>query len=448
MLAEPRPLLDRLKPPFLIHPAMLKALQALVPALSQPARRDLVEQIVSLPPVTDQLNAQSWARVVAALPSSCWTDSDVAGAAARAGEHQTALEYALLASVAPHLPQMRTRLLDEAASDRYPAIDALGDVGNLPPERAAELLPVTLGHLAGQQDGDLPAGWGGFGGTDWAWWLAALNLNFPDIADWNALLDHLRDPTTHPARLTATLRLLVGHINQIPPDRLPQLRDAVDQLPQRHLHPWGQQASDDTIRWASAVLHNATGDDPVPQLLAGTPSDRSHAALLIGRRTDDALLPVLTTLAYDHDHDTDVRAAAAHAAGRWAAQHANHPVHQLLDHLLTDPGTRIAHHLTTGLRTATDPSTTSRPHQAALLAHRSARVGQAAQHLVPSNTSSGCGPLADRRRRGHRRDGRRPDVERGPTVEIHRQPPLIDREHGRRTTWLSHITLTSPEYTP
>lgn len=378
LLADPSGLEKQLHPTFRAQVDMLKAVRGLVASVSRTARRDLVEQIVTLTPEKDQLNAQRWAGVIAALPRSCWTPTIAARAAARAGEHDWPLEYALLAVASPHLPQVRERLLEEAINNHFAAVDALGEVRDIPLDRADQLLHLSLANLAvARSDAEATGGYA-FGGTDWNWWLAVLSICFPDLADWDGLIGQISHPLTHPAHLTRTFQLLASHTQDIPVDRLSALADAVDQrklLPD----PWGGTGVE-AARWASLALRDAAGhDDVVPHLLMGSPDDRQNAALLIGRRRDRTWLPALVALAFDSN--IAVRAVAAHAVGHWASREPGiDQLHLLIDRFIDDPGTRIARRMMNGIDREAEPMGWAQ-HSNRLLTHQSAAVRRDARDL-------------------------------------------------------------------
>ena len=377
MIADTEGFEARLRPPYLIYPAVLNAVGALLEAAGEDARQAVVGQILSLAPERDQLAALSWARVVAALPRHCWTEQTAAVAAARANDHETTLEYALLAVAAPHQPIVKARLLDEATQGEGAAVDALGRIADIPPNDASELLGIVLDQIGRQHTEAETIGYT-FGGSEWAWWLTALNIEFPSIADWSALREEISSPSAHPGHLTSALLLIGARTTDIPPAELSALRQAVDGLRQRPLHPWGSAQLDRAIAWASLTLHEAegVGKDRVPALLSGTADDRQNAVLLLGRRRDTQPA-LLAALAFDADHD--VRATAAHAVGEQLGHHPDdEDLHRTIAMLLADPGTRVARNLVQGVPHLDAPYALGR-HQSLLSQHLSAKVRRSAQ---------------------------------------------------------------------
>jgi hypothetical protein len=125
-LEDPAAYTERLRPSFGEY-SVLRAVRSLMPAAGDATRRAVVGRVLGLADQQDQLTAKGWAGVVSAGPSY-WTVDDAHEAAMRAGDHHWELQYALLRIAAPHMPEVMTRLLSEAARGDSKAFDALGDV--------------------------------------------------------------------------------------------------------------------------------------------------------------------------------------------------------------------------------------------------------------------------------------------------------------------------------
>jgi hypothetical protein len=125
-LEDPAAYTERLRPSFGEY-SVLRAVRWLMPAAGDATRRAVVGRVLGLAGQQDQLTAKGWAGVVSAGPSY-WTVDDAHEAAMRAGDHHWELQYALLRIAAPHVPEVMTRLLSEAARGDSKAFDALGDV--------------------------------------------------------------------------------------------------------------------------------------------------------------------------------------------------------------------------------------------------------------------------------------------------------------------------------
>jgi HEAT repeat protein len=152
---------------------------------------------------------------------------------------------------------------------------------------------------------------------------------------------------------------------------------------ERPYDPWRITNFEAIVKWAFELLRESTGsrdDGRLFGLLKGTQSDRELAALLLGLREDPVQLPTLAALAFDPS--PIVRSGAAEALGLWAAQEVGgNPVHELLNDLLQDPGSRVAREVASGLSGATSRAAIA-PHEQALLTHISAQVRHRTRQLI------------------------------------------------------------------
>jgi HEAT repeat protein len=122
-------------------------------------------------------------------------------------------------------------------------------------------------------------------------------------------------------------------------------------------------------------------------LLRGTRADRELAAFLLGLREDPTQLPALAALAFDSS--PIVRSGAAEALGLWAVHEVGgNPVHELLNDLLQDPGTRVARGVASGLGGAISRAAIA-SHEEALLTHVSAQVRRRTRKLIDKLGSAG-----------------------------------------------------------
>jgi hypothetical protein len=378
----------RLRPSFGEH-SVLRAVRSLMPAAGDATRRAVVGHVLALGGQQDQLTAKGWAGVVSAEPTY-WTVEDAHEAAMRAGDHHWELEYPLLRIAAPHEPEVMARLLGEAAQGDVNAFAALGDVRDIPTPNASTLAEIAIAQLADQRERARSGAGYEIGGINWEWWLAAINLCHPAVANWSALLEHLNDPLAHPDQLTKSLHLLATHTADIPTELIPELSTAVEQMLERPYDPWRITNFEAIATWASELLRESTGnrdDGRIFALLIGTEADRELAALLLGLRENPAQLSTLAALAFDPS--PIVRSGAAEALGLWAAREVGgDQVHELLDDLLQDPGSRVARRVASGLSGAISRAAIA-PHEQALLTHGSAQVRHRTQQLIDMLGSAG-----------------------------------------------------------
>lgn len=361
--------------------AALAAIRGLVMAASPTVRRAIIDAILDLAPQSDHLLARQWHKVADAIPTGAWTAQDAERAATAAPRHHDELRYGLLGIAGRQMPSVKEALLDDAVPGNEQALAALGDLRTIPAHRAAELLELARMKIRQQQD-RARSGEGFTLGVDWGWWLTVLSICHPDIADWPAITDHLSSPDSHPSQLRLSVKIIGTHANEIPDQHRPAVAAALQGLTQSEPTDRLQQLWNgfgngddlyDAVKWSlSAISLLDTAEPHISDLLEGDASDRRIAAAIIAKTQDPALLPVLTALAYYPE--PTVRFAAAEAFGYWASHRRDAPdaVHQIIDKLLTDPGTRVARGVLAGLRG--DDDAALRRHRDQLIQSRSARV--------------------------------------------------------------------------
>jgi hypothetical protein len=379
-LEDPAAYNERLRPSFHEY-SVLQVVRSLMSAAGEATRRTVIGHILALGGQQDQLTANGWAEVVSATSSS-WNAQDAHEATKGAGKHQSELEYALLRIAAPHEPEVMARLLREAARGDSKAFGALGDVRDIPAASVSTLIDIVIAQIVDQRERGR-AGVYELGGRDWGWWLAAINLCHPAAANWSALVEYFNDPSVYPDQLTRSLHLLATRTADIPRELIPELSTAVQHMLKRPDHEESITNFEEIAKWTFEVLREAAGsrdDGRLFALLRGTPADRELAALLLGLREDASQLPALAALAFDPSNI--VRSGAAEALSLWAAHDVGgSPVHELLNDLLHDPGTRIARRVVAGLSQVTSRVALA-PHEHALLAHVSAQVRHRTRRLI------------------------------------------------------------------
>jgi HEAT repeat protein len=155
-------------------------------------------------------------------------------------------------------------------------------------------------------------------------------------------------------------------------------------------HAWSLTNSEAIAKLTSELLREFTrsrDDGRLLALLRGTRADRELAAFLLGLREDPTQLPALAALAFDSS--PIVRSGAAEALGLWAVHEVGgNPVHELLNDLLQDPGTRVARGVASGLGGAISRAAIA-SHEEALLTHVSAQVRRRTRKLIDKLGSAG-----------------------------------------------------------
>ena len=99
-----------------------------------------------MPPITNQISATSWARVIRQLDVAAWTAGSASRAWARAqGDHET-LRYPLLGVAAAFHDDARQSLFADIRSGSADALSAFGNVRDLAPDVAAQAIYLRQPH--------------------------------------------------------------------------------------------------------------------------------------------------------------------------------------------------------------------------------------------------------------------------------------------------------------
>jgi hypothetical protein len=361
-LIDTVPFVERTTPSFLVPLRLVETLAAVVQAASTGARRSVVAHVLGLPPQGDQLMARSWAEVVRAL-GSAWDAPASRAAGKRAGAHHDTLKFPLLGVAAVHHPGVRNELLDSVRTGSLAALNAYGDVRELPPEVVEALIHMLAQRLR-QKITDAHAGTFGIGGSDTGREITLLNLWHPASADWDQLLTFMGDSMVNGGDKRGGLQLLATLADRIPADQRARLVEiaavigSAQQSPAASLFGPVQDAEG-----AAAVLVVAMGGHSesehagmLQRLLAGSTDQRTWAARLARRRGDPEDTGVLFTLT--HDTEPDVRASAADGLALLVATGRGGPFAEAgLRHCLKDPGIRVP--LAVAGRLADTPTTNS-----------------------------------------------------------------------------------------
>jgi hypothetical protein len=213
-LDDPSSFAERTTPSYLLDVELADTLAQLAPAGDCSAIALVAEHVVNLAPQSDQLPAQSWAKVVRHLPARAWGPDAAHRAGTRASEHHDALRVPLLGVAAHHDQASRARLLADAAAGSADALHTLGPVRKLP----RDLVEGSTRRAAFAARGivrNAHRGRFGYGGHDAAATLAALNMAHPIAAQWDPLLDLLADDAVAVTDKRGAMRMMVSHAERI-----------------------------------------------------------------------------------------------------------------------------------------------------------------------------------------------------------------------------------------
>lgn len=357
--SDPAPYMARTRPGFDVVDEVLKVLGALSPSLDHGGRSKVLDWILSLPAQKDQGRAQRLGSVLGGLPESVW-DSARASVAADRADDDPELKYAILEAVAPLLPEVRERLVREAADGSWRALTGVGSVTELDPEIVRSLMQ----HAADGVDSTVAQAKHGThsrGVTDPAFILTVLNIWHPNLADWAPLI-RLFAEVDHGDDLHRALEALGSNVENIPAevaDTLLPLMDRIACLEGGRVTTFAFHDARPTARQVAAALREAQalspGHDPVTlsAMLRGSAEHRRSAVRLCRRPNDGLTLGILATLT--GDSAPEVRGLAATVVVERASE-GDVACLRLLPDIGSDPGRRVPLALASAARTHPNPA--------------------------------------------------------------------------------------------
>jgi len=389
VLTDDSAFVARTTPSFLVVPYTLDALAGLLDAADDALHCDLAGVLTSLPPVTDELEARSWARVAAGLRATVLaTPQDRAGwRQAAASQPDPGLAAAILGLLAPDDEVARELLLTRVADGDNDAFAALGPVRQLGSEVAKRLMAQDA-ELLDAIIAEAQAGVHSIRTYDPAARLAILGSHFPEVTPWDALLRYLGHARVPGERKRNPCLTLAHNADRLPDPVLSVLRDLIPQLKPSSapVNLFGSPFGGAAMIFATAAvgaLDDKTLMSGLTALLTGSRQERCDAATLIGRIGRPEFTAALVSLV--SDPYPDVRAQAAHTLAMRVAS-PDTGIDQLaiggLLRALADPGALVSLAIADGVATTETPSDEARKLIAPLLAHPSALVRETAGRAV------------------------------------------------------------------
>ena len=282
--ADPGPFIARTSATFEVPSRLLDTLAPVLDSASAASHVAVIDYLLTMPPITNQIWATSWARVIRQLDAATWTAGSASRAWARAqGDHET-LRYPLLGVAAAFHDDARQSLLADIRSGSADALSAFGDVRDLAPDVAAQAISTFASRML-ETITVARQGLFTMGAPDAGDIVTLLNLWHPDQAEWTTLLELLADPLVSPNDRISPIRRLAHQANQIPES-------------QRNLI-------------AGIAANLAQQPPPRPAALMGMPQDISGPAALLQASlgTDDQSFAQLTTTLVTGGPDRRVWAA-------------------------------------------------------------------------------------------------------------------------------------------
>lgn len=386
ILRDPGDFEVRLRPHFIIADELIGLVRRLCVSVSPEVDHEIREHIASLPPIADDLAANRYARLVAHLIDEDWTAAQVASLKTVGSSQHKEIAAAFDRVIAAHNPNHRAGLLERIAAGDFDALHSFGKVTDLPEDVAAAMISVlegqVLDRVADAQSGSIK-----IGSRDPLQTLVLLNAWHPAVARWDACCTALSDPLVIGEYTVSAIELLGRLSGEIPQSVTERLRDPLEvqasRAPRDHEFRVFSPPADPRgpARLTMALLFpDDVSDEDLLALLRGAPTQRAAAAAIAahgGRPHHLALLAALSK-----DEDTSVRAAVAKGLAIWAG-HADAPpaVSELLDQILSEPGTRLGLAVSETL-TDDESHANLEPLIRRLLGHPSAVVRWRANHAL------------------------------------------------------------------
>nr|WP_246222597.1 DUF4365 domain-containing protein [Phytoactinopolyspora limicola] len=377
-LKTPESFVERTSPTYRVELKLIDTLAGIVLAASPAARSAVVEFLVALSG-QDQSCATSWARVVGALPDDAWNGSTAVLAGQKAPIHHDELRRPLLGIAARHDAAARQVLMVEAQQGSWHALTEIADLGVLRADAAANLVTemasrvnrrISSAEKHSYELGMIDAGAG----------LALLNVTYPDVADWEPLLNLLAHPDVASADKRQPMWILAHHAEEIAAQIRPRLASIAATSASNEsgvISPFGNSAGSRGPAWELALVLGAFDEQTigpaVVSLLSGDTSDRSWVPHLLRRIPGPEAAAILVGLLQDPYPEVRGPAAAILAELVATGQRSNLAV-EGLQHCMQDTGTRVALGIASTLSRLEAPTSTFSGILHNLRKHPSAKV--------------------------------------------------------------------------
>jgi hypothetical protein len=357
-LADLEGVAQRFQTRFFLQESLVDLLAALVPAMSTTFCLEVVRHIVTLPPQTDQLVAQAYARAIENMDDIFWQESDLAQLALRDGDNWV-LQGSIKGLLSRHDGAARSLLLDEIRDGSLHALANFGDVTDIPPDVAFAFVQKA-GNTLREQTAQARQGSFGFGGPDVGKALTIVNMWHPDSADWDPIIEMLEERACLPQQVAGTLQVIASSPELFPQAKVATLVAAVKPLTlarqAQFSFPWFQQNVQGEATAVLDVLQPGTvPDEKLNDLISGAGDQRKSAVRIVIRRRDPKALFFLASLL--RDEDPSVKVSAAQGLALWIEQGvASEEASLLLRRYLSEPGTRLARGVASVIARSTEPA--------------------------------------------------------------------------------------------
>lgn len=344
VLENPSALAERLHPNFAILDAVLAMLAEVVPVLPASDLREVLDHLIALPVQADQAIAHGYAAVVGEIPTTAWSDDDLAALKNRPPDNFE-LERAFRIVLAAANEELRGGLKEQIANGDLAALEAFGDVRDLDSQTAARLV-AKLSEKILQEVQELRSGQSAIRTYSFAATLVLINHWHPEQANWGPVLDLLRTARNFSSHLKRPLENLRNLSPPIPEDLAVELEEILRSVMTRPPTAMTKFMGNPDVRGdAAAALEtirpSAVGDTELWDLMDGSENQRAGAAIVLGLRRQPENRNVLAALA--RDTSQWVRAVVANQLMGWihddvAAEEASF----LVCRIIAGSGTQVA----------------------------------------------------------------------------------------------------------
>jgi hypothetical protein len=195
----------------------------------------------------------------------------------------------------------------------------------------------------------------GMGGIDVCHALSLMNIEHPDHAQWEPVIQLIAEDAVAVGQKSETIHLLATHAKQVPSEMKKPLSDAVTRIARNEgnvttlLFDRRDDASAEAVHLAIALdaFDPHEESDQVARLLNGSATERARVAAIAGSFDSPFHRGVLISLA--SDDDGDVRSSACAWLMVCAASEVDPSVSAALRRAAVDPGRRVPMQLAFGL---------------------------------------------------------------------------------------------------
>lgn len=298
-LTDPTAFVARHNPTFHIPMKLLTMTARVVGSASEQGRREIAQHMRDLPPQTDPLAAMAYSKVLNEVPAAEWPEDLVHALAERDGDSQT-LRQCIDRLAARRDPVRREALLEHIAAGDLDALNAFGDVRDLP----SGVVQSFVGQVRRSVEAQISTAGQGYtmGGQEPLIDLTIVCLNHPDEAPWPLIAEAIAKGAGSPQSREAVMRRIAARPYSIPSEQRAEVVQAIKAARNADPEqiPWFR--SDVPGAAADALAALEPGTITLPELLGALRKDkptRENAFLILGRQKAESQLLAAIALTGD-----------------------------------------------------------------------------------------------------------------------------------------------------